>query len=67
MSAEIVNLRRARKDKARQARAVTAEENRRRHGTPRAERARQGAERSLADRRLDGARRTSGGEPADER
>jgi len=56
---EIVNLRRARKAKAKAAEATDASRNRALHGRTRAERAEDAAEdarRALADRALDAAR-----------
>ena len=50
--AEIVNLRRARKQKARSEREDIAAENRRRHGLTAAEKKQTAAERELAERRL---------------
>ncbi|MEF2553088.1 DUF4169 family protein [Aurantimonas sp. A2-1-M11] len=55
--AEIVNLRLTRKRKAREAAARDAEDNRLRHGTPKAMRQSAGAERADAARKLDGAKR----------
>ena len=52
MSAEIVNLRRFRKQKTRVGREEAAAENRRKHGLTAAEKKRQEAERELAERRL---------------
>ena len=54
--ADIINLRRARKDKARVEREERAAANRREHGQPRALRDITEAERRLADRHLDGHR-----------
>jgi len=53
---EIVNLRRARKRRARQDAAREAESNRARHGRPAALRRQDDAVRSLEDRRLSGHR-----------
>jgi hypothetical protein len=53
MSADIVNLRRVRKAKARQAKEQNAEANRQKYGRTRAERAQLEAEDALARRRLD--------------
>ena len=50
--AEIVNLRRFRKQKARAGREEDAEANRRRHGMTAAEKKQKAAERDLAERRL---------------
>lgn len=60
--AEIVNLRRARKAKARAADAARAAENRVRFGQPKAVRARADAEDKLATQRLEGHRREPPGE-----
>lgn len=57
MSAEIVNLRRARKDKLRADREKEAAENRRRFGRTKAEKAAEAAERDRAGRAIDGHRR----------
>ncbi len=65
MTADIVNLRRFRKAKARAEKDATAAANRVRFGRSKAERLEQDAERGLADRRLDGARRApEGSSPA---
>jgi hypothetical protein len=55
--AEIVNLRLARKRKARTEKDVAAEANRRKFGQSKAEREKQAAERQLAERRIDGHKR----------
>ena len=52
--AEIVNLRRARKDKTRAGKAARAAENRTRFGRTKAEKAEAGAERVRAATGLDG-------------
>jgi hypothetical protein len=52
--AEIVNLRRARKDKARQQRESEAEANRRRFGRTKAEKAADKDTRERAERDIDG-------------
>jgi hypothetical protein len=57
MSAEIVNLRQARKRLARSQKERDAEENRRRHGRSKAERRLESSERESMDRTLEGARR----------
>ncbi len=62
MSAEIINLRRARKAKARTGREKEAEANRLASGRTKAERKVTEAERDRADRTIEGHRR----EPADE-
>lgn len=54
---EIVNLRRARKDKARTAKDAEAAANRAKFGAPKAERARRAAEADLSARHLDGHKR----------
>jgi hypothetical protein len=54
--AEIVNLRRFRKQKARTEREETAEGNRRKHGMAGAEKKQTAAERDLAERKLAGHR-----------
>jgi hypothetical protein len=51
--AEIINLRRFRKDKERNAKEKDADENRRRFGLPKSERERVKAEKDLTARRLD--------------
>lgn len=55
--AEIINLRRARKDRARSAREKQAEENRARFGRTKAERLQADLEAGQAARHLDGHRR----------
>lgn len=55
--AEIINLRRARKDRQRQAADVLAAENRARHGRTRAERQRDRTEAERLDRTVNAARR----------
>lgn len=57
--AEIVNLRRVRKERARADRRSDAEANRAKHGTSRADRERSQAERQSHDRTVDGAKRES--------
>jgi hypothetical protein len=54
--AEIVNLRRVRKQKQRAERQETADANRRKHGMSAAEKKQKAAERALAERRLAGHR-----------
>ena len=66
MSAEIVNLRRARKAKGRADSARKAAENRALHGRTKLQRAREAADRERAERELDGARRTAADAPGDE-
>lgn len=61
MSAELVNLRRARKARLREEDERRAAENRARFGRPRAERDAQSAEADRAARALDGSR-IEGGE-----
>lgn len=63
MPAEIVNLRRARKARARREREVTAAEQRARFGRPKAERDLADARRDAEHRRLDGHRRDGEPEP----
>ena len=63
MTAEIVNLRRARKAKQREEASATAAENRAKFGCSKHERERQRAEQSLTDRRLDALRRDTPDEP----
>jgi hypothetical protein len=53
MTAEIVNLRRARKRRTREEREVLAAENRSRHGVAKAEREAEAARREHAARALD--------------
>lgn len=55
--AEIINLNRARKARARAGGKVTAEANRALHGRTRADRDAQRIERERADRHLDGHKR----------
>ena len=55
--AEIVNLRQARKRKARDAADAVAAANRRKHGVSKAERRLAQIARALEDKRLDGLRR----------
>jgi|APDOM4702015248_1054824.scaffolds.fasta_scaffold1106772_1 hypothetical protein len=57
MSAEIVNLRQARKRMARSQKEREAEENRRRHGRSKAERRLESSERGKMEQTLEGARR----------
>jgi Domain of unknown function (DUF4169) len=54
---EIVNLRRARKNKARTAKDTEAAANRAKFGTPKTERDRRAAEADLSARQLDGHKR----------
>jgi hypothetical protein len=54
MTAEIINLRQARKRRSREARAAEAAENRARFGQTRAERARDALSEARARRSLDG-------------
>jgi hypothetical protein len=56
MSAEIVNLRRARKEKARAAKAESAAQNRAKFGRTRAEREKEAADKARIARELDGAK-----------
>lgn len=55
--AEIVNLRRARKDKARTEKDAVAAANRAKFGATKAERDRRAAEAELESKRLDGLKR----------
>lgn len=64
--AEIINLRRARKAKARAGQAAQADANRLLHGLPKAERALAAARRDLDAARLEGARRTDAPSDPDE-
>jgi hypothetical protein len=64
MTAEIVNLRQARKRKARAEKETAAEANRLRHGLPKPEKRRLKAEGDLAARRLEGHRLTAGEDDA---
>ena len=59
MTAEIVNLRTARKHRAREQKARDAAENRAQHGQSKAEKARMAAEHTRAAKRLDGVKRES--------
>jgi hypothetical protein len=61
--AEIVNLRMARKAKARRDAAQQAAENRARHGRTKAEKQRDKAEAERAERTIEGARRTESDDP----
>jgi Domain of unknown function (DUF4169) len=61
MSAEIINLRQARKAKERREAAALAEENRAKFGRSKAERKVTQAERDLEARRLEAQRRERGG------
>ena len=55
--ADIINLRNARKQKARSAKQAQAEQNRITFGRTKAEKQLSAAEKALADRRIDGHRR----------
>ena len=57
MPADIINLRRARKAKARDVREQAAAENRRLHGRTKVEKAKEAAERERAARTIDAHRR----------
>lgn len=57
MTTNVINLRQARKQKARSDKAAKAAENRALHGRTKAERERDAAEKGRASRTLDGARR----------
>lgn len=65
MTAEIINLRRVRKAKARADKAAAAGENRARHGRSKTERSRESSERAVAERHIEGHRREAadGGSP----
>ena len=63
MSAEIVNLRRARKSKARAGKQAEAAANRIKFGRSKAERTREAANAELHRRRLDSHRRDEPGDP----
>jgi Domain of unknown function (DUF4169) len=63
--AEIINLRKARKAKARAAKEAEAAENRSKFGRPKGERSQSAAAKDLLDRKLDSHRREDGGD-ADE-
>jgi len=65
MSAEIVNLRRARKARARTDREKEAEANRAKFGRTKAERRQSDAETELADKRLDALKLTPQGTDED--
>jgi hypothetical protein len=60
--ADIINLRRARKSKARTEREQAAAENRRRFGRTKADREREAAEAERAARAIEGHRRDDGDE-----
>nr|WP_210286011.1 DUF4169 family protein [Hansschlegelia beijingensis] len=60
--AEIINLRRARKSRARAASEKLAAENRTRFGTSKQDKDLETARRTLADRRLEDHRRENGGD-----
>jgi hypothetical protein len=57
MTADVVNLRRVRKAKVRNAAAATAAENRHRFGVAKPVREREAAEQALADRHFEAHRR----------
>ena len=63
MAADIVNLRHARKQKAREVKSDTASENRARFGRSKTEKQRDSAEANLASRRLDQLKRGDETEP----
>lgn len=65
MSAEIVNLRQARKQKTRKERERAAEDNRRKFGRTKAEKLTAKREREDLERRVDGHRLTSTQETQD--
>ena len=58
--AEIINLRKARKAKARAAKEAEAAGNRAKFGRPKEERSQSGAAKDLLDRKLDAHRREDG-------
>jgi len=60
VTADLINLNKARKARTRLSAGARAAENRARHGLSKAEQAHADAERDLAARRLDGARRGDG-------
>ena len=60
--AEIINLRKARKARARAAKDEKAAENRAKHGQPKVERSLTEASKELLDRKLDAHRRDDGDE-----
>lgn len=60
--AEIVNLRRARKQRDRDVKEAKASENRVRFGRPKQQSGVEEANRTQAERRLDGHRRENGGD-----
>lgn len=64
MTAEIINLRQARKARARSAKDAQAAENRAKSGISKADRERQGMETDRAVRQLDGARITEADLPS---
>lgn len=57
MTAEIINLRQARKTRARSEKSAKADENRVRFGLPKGEKARQKLERERSTAQLDGHKR----------
>ena len=61
MTAEIVNMRRARKARARADKEKRAAENRATFGTSGKEREARAAEKAIEERRLDGVKREGGG------
>ncbi len=63
MTAELINLRRARKRRARTAAETAAEANRLTHGVSTAQKRLASARRAQADKRLDGHRVTEGDAP----
>jgi hypothetical protein len=63
--AEIINLRRARKQRARAEREVRAETNRARHGRTKAEKLRDSADQERRDQSLDGHRIEPDDTPSD--
>lgn len=65
--ADVINLRRARKAKARKDAETKAAENRRIHGLGKAEKQLEAARRRMESDRLDAARLTTGNTPPDDR
>ncbi len=63
MSATVVNLRQARKQKAKDAKAQSAAENRRKFGRTKAEKSQETAEADIQARRFDGHKLSSTSSP----
>ena len=66
MQAKVINLRRARKGKARDADHRQADANAARHGQPKAQRLLGAARKDLDQRRLDGHQRDDADQPDDQ-